>query len=150
MKGVVGIVYWEDSGAGSPASRLVRWLRQVWSRVSAGAPRPRPCPRPAEGDAQGADSSGHSWLPDPDVPPLRLVRLEPGAGPVRHLCASGPGLRSRAAGHRRGTAHVVFEGGRWSARHPEGEIEITHCPYCGRRLPGQVPDPNQLRLELAE
>lgn len=145
---MVAIVYWEDSGAGSPADRLIRWLRQVWSRVSAGAPRSGP--RPAESDAPEAGSSGHSWLPDPDVPPLRLVRLEPGAGPVRHLCASSPGVRSRATGRLREAAHVVFEGGRWWARHPEGEIEISHCPYCGRRLPGQVPDPNQLRLELAE
>lgn len=45
---------------------------------------------------------------------------------------------------------MVFEDGRWWVRHTDGQIEITHCPYCGRRLPGQVPDPNQLRLELVE
>ena len=77
-------------------------------------------------------------------------RLEAREGYVRHSCDRQPAPRSHAAIDGEAITLVAHEDGRWWAQNSEYRTEIEHCPFCGWDLPAQVPDPDQLRLELVE
>lgn len=79
-----------------------------------------------------------------------MVRLDARGTDVRHVCLAEPTIGSRSGSDRGTMAHVAYQDGQWWARHPDGRIEIAYCPFCGRELPGKVPDPEQLHLELVD
>lgn len=163
MREVIRIVYWEDSGSRSPLDLLTERSRELWARLrrSVRAFSRDPAEARTRGRTPGSPPSRRRGTPgrrpaggrgtaDGDRSSLRMVRLEDRPTDVRHVCPEEPAIGSRSNAGRGTTAHVAYRDGQWWARHPDGRIEIAYCPFCGRELPGHVPDPEQLHLELVD